>query len=240
MGTQQHPAGELSLRSYGASHGSHTHDHFQILLGLDGVLELEIEGRGRRLGTGQGCVIVAGERHDFEARLGSRCLVLDTRQTGWADCANEPARPAQALLLANYLGTALGEPGSLVRELGPALLLDAWRAAPDPTIQAVQAGARPLRAIAWDSLALWAGARLHQALTVADLAAQVFLSPAQFALRCRRETGLSVMQWLRRQRLARAAELRSSGLGVAETALRCGYQSPSALTAALRRERRQA
>ena len=35
-------AGEsLSLRDYGPSHGSHSHDHFQVLVGLEGVLELE-------------------------------------------------------------------------------------------------------------------------------------------------------------------------------------------------------
>ena len=73
-------------------------------------------------------------------------------------------------------------------------------------------------------------------LTVADLAKQVFLSPTQFAARCRSETGHSAMQWLRGQRLAHAQQLRAAGLGVAETAQRCGYRSPSALTAALRRD----
>ena len=38
----------LSVRQYGASHGSHHHDHFQILVGLEGELELEVAGRGRR------------------------------------------------------------------------------------------------------------------------------------------------------------------------------------------------
>ncbi|MDO8717701.1 MAG: cupin domain-containing protein, partial [Polaromonas sp.] len=72
------PQGSLSLRQYGASPGSHAHAHFQVLLGLEGVLELEVQGRGQRFGTGQGCVIAPGVRHDFEARSGSRCLVLDT------------------------------------------------------------------------------------------------------------------------------------------------------------------
>jgi AraC-like DNA-binding protein len=40
---------------------------------------------------------------------------------------------------------------------------------------------------------------------------------------------------VRRQRLAAAQRLRALGLPVATVAARCGYRSPSALTAALRR-----
>lgn len=224
------PQGSLSLRHYGASHGSHAHAHFQVLLGLDGVLELEVQGRGQRIAAGQGCVIAPGERHDFEARGGSRCLVLDTAQPGWARCPPQPAQTAQALALAHYLAQALQHPDSLAQHYGPLLLLDAWRTtSPLPR--------RYQRSIHWDQLAIWAGQHLHETLSVAQLAQQVFLSPSRFAERCRRETGLSPMQWLRSQRLALAVQLRDGGMRVAETALRCGYQSPSAFTAALRRLR---
>ncbi|MBA3593910.1 MAG: helix-turn-helix transcriptional regulator [Polaromonas sp.] len=222
------PQGLLSLRHYGASHGSHAHAHFQVLLGLDGVLELEVQGRSQRIAAGQGCVIAPGERHDFEARSGSRCLVLDTAQTVWANCPAQPAHAAQALALARYLTQALQQKSGLAQHYGPLLLLDAWRAAST-------APKRYARPIDWDQLATWVGHHLHQPLTVAQLAQQVFLSPSRFAERCRCETGLSAMQWLRSQRLALALELRDSGTSVVNTALRCGYQSPSALTAALRR-----
>lgn len=224
------PQGSLSLRHYGASHGSHAHDHFQVLLGLSGVLELEVRGRGRRIAAGQGCVITPGDRHDFESREGSRCLVLDTAQPDWARCAADPARTGQALALAHYLAEALQQPGGLAQRHGPALLLEAWQ----PTTPA-STPLRHARPIHWEQLATWTQQRLHEPLSVAQLAAQVFLSPTQFAARCRRETGLSVMQWLRRQRLALAMQLRSRGMSVADTALHCGYQSPSALTAAMRR-----
>ncbi|NUN60539.1 MAG: AraC family ligand binding domain-containing protein, partial [Burkholderiaceae bacterium] len=72
------PADALSLRQYGASPGSHSHGHFQILLGLAGVLDLEVEGRGLRVASGGGCVIEPGARHDFESAHGSLCLVLDS------------------------------------------------------------------------------------------------------------------------------------------------------------------
>jgi AraC-like DNA-binding protein len=110
---------------------------------------------------------------------------------------------------------------------GPVLLLEAWGAAAP-----VPSRSRP---IDWTALAGWARGHWHEPLGVADLARMVCLSPSQFAQRCRDEQGVSAMQWLRMLRLAHARELRLGGMGVAETARRTGYRSPSALTAALRR-----
>ena len=217
----------LSVRTYGASHGSHDHDHFQILLGLEGVLELEVAGRGRRIAAGDGCVVLPGERHDFEARHGARCLVLDSRSPAWGRAT---ATPDPALAgLAHHLATACTRGWSTALQVGPALLREAWcGAAPAP--------ARARRAIDWDALQHWAAARwAERPLSVADLAAQVHLSPAQFAARCRAERHQSTQQWLRGLQLAQARTLRDQGTSVADAARLTGYRSPSALTAALRR-----
>ncbi|GAA4358035.1 hypothetical protein GCM10023165_52580 [Variovorax defluvii] len=219
----------LSLRHYGASRGSHAHGHFQVLVGLEGVLELEVEGRGLRLGTGEGHVVAPGDRHDFESRGGSRCLVLDTPLALWTPFAGQGPHAPRLLPLARYLAECLASPAPspLALHHAPALLLEAWG----------PARPRPRgRAIAWAALAAWAQARWHQPLGIADLAAFACLSPSQFAQRCREEQGMSPMHWLRAQRLLQARQLRSSGLSVAEVARRTGYRSPSALTAALRRD----
>ena len=219
----------LSVRAYGASHGSHDHDHFQILLGLDGVLELEVAGRGRRIGAGQGCVVPPGERHGFAARQGARCLVLDSHASGWA-LATDPPPPA-ALALAHYLAQACARGLPRAQSLGPALLLESWL----PEALAA-APARARRAIDWCALAEWARGRWAlQAVEVAELAARAHLSPAQFAARCRAELGQSTQRWLRGLQLEQARRLRAQGVPVAEAARRSGYRSPSALTAALRR-----
>lgn len=224
------PAASLSVRDYGASRGSHAHAHFQVLVGLQGVLELEVEGRGQRVDAGQGVVVPPGDRHDFEAagRDGSRCLVLDTADASWA--ARTGHMPADARLgaLARYLALSLErETASALALLqGPALLREAWGLS-EPV-----ASGRP---IDWPALAVWLRTHWHLPLTVADLAQQVHLGPSQFSERCRRETGLSPMQWLRGQRLSQARALRLGGMGVAEAARRTGYRSPSALTAAMRR-----
>ena len=121
----------LSVRDYGASHGSHDHDHFQILIGLGGVLELEVAGRGQRISAGQGCVVPPGERHDFEARHGARCLVLDSLASDWARASKAPPSPA-ALALAGYLARACTEHLPRAQHIGPTLLLEAGCRPPPP------------------------------------------------------------------------------------------------------------
>jgi len=219
----------LSVRDYGASHGSHDHHHFQILVGLDGVLELEVAGRGQRIATGDGCVVPPGERHDFEARAGARCLVLDSHADDWVRVAPCRPRPA-ALALARYLAQACAAGLPRAQHLGPGLLLEAWSA--PPSTASIQH--RPRRAVDWDALARWALDH-GPSTTVTDLADRAHLSASQLAARCRDEQGQSTQQWLRDLRLAQARALRAQGLSVAEVARRSGYRSPSALTAALRR-----
>ena len=221
------PTPTLSVRHYGAAPGGHVHDHFQVLWTLDGVLELEVDGHGLALPAGGGLVLSPGQRHDFESRQGSRCLVLDTLAAGWTKCPARPFRGDTTLALARYLACALQAGQRQALQAGPMLLLEAWGA---------HGPVHPRRRIDWAALGIWAQARWHQPLSVADLAAQVHLSATQFAARCREETGHSVMRWLRGQRLAQAHLWRAGGMSVAEAARRCGYRSPSALTAAMRRE----
>lgn len=223
-------AEHLSVRDYGASHGSHDHEHFQILVGLDGVLELEVAGHGRRIGAGEGCVVPPGERHDFEARHGARCLVLDSHASGWALAQATPT--PVTLALARYLADACARGLPRAQTLGPALLLESWL----PDAPPASAPRRARRAIDWAALADWARGRWTvQAVEVAELAARAHLSPAQFAARCREELGQSTQGWLRGLQLEQARHWRAQGLPVAEAARRSGYRSPSALTAALRR-----
>jgi AraC-like DNA-binding protein len=222
-------ADSLSVRAYGASHGSHTHPHFQILLGLEGALALEVDGRGQRIGAGDGIVIAPEVRHDFEAREGARCLVLDTTHPGWERAIGCSTRPGDLLPLAHFLAHATEAARPQARLLGPTLLLEAWLPAFVPN--------RVRRSIDWEQLSAWAQARAPRTITAGELAGQVHLSAAQFASRCQQELGQSPMQWLRRQRLVQARALITAGTSVNETARRMGYRSPSALTAALRRER---
>lgn len=220
----------LSLRRYGPCGGSHAHTHAQVLWTLDGTLELEVDGRGQRLAAGQGLLIPSGALHDFEAPQGSQCLVLDTADPAWRDRALQPRHAQPVDHLARFLAGSLQQGLPVSQELGAQLLAQAWGPG---EVRAVLRGGR---AVDWAGLRRWTQARLAAPLTVADLAGRAGLAESQFRARCMAATGLTPMQWLRAQRLERARALRSSGLPVALVAQRVGYDSPSALTAALRRE----
>ena len=120
-------SGSLSLRSYGASPGSHSHAHFQILLGLSGALELEIEGRGLRVGPGGGCVIAPGDRHDFASARGSLCLVLDSSHPDWARSIISTGAVQEGGWFQTHIITAHVAVGSLLLATSLALALYAQR-----------------------------------------------------------------------------------------------------------------
>ena len=218
-----------SIRSYGSSPGSHVHDHFQILWGLNGNLELEIDGKGTKLTAGGGIVIAPNERHDFESHSGSRCLVLDTPDTGWSARERVPQFAKATDHLARFISEAIEGQLPIDQHYGALLLAQSWGTL--PVVQRVR------REINWASLTQWVKDRLDTPLTASDLAGQACLSESQFRARCHEVLGCGPMQWARRLRLEQAQVLRSTGLSIAEVAKRTGYDSPSALTAAMQRER---
>ncbi len=216
-----------SVRTYGPSPGSHAHDHFQVLWGLDGKLELEVEGKGTRVAAGEGLVIAPDERHDFESLRGSRCLILDSPDIGWSSRERVPQFAKASDLLARFISEAIDQ--QLPFDAGQAAFLFAQSWGPLPNAH------RARRGIDWPALSLWIKSRLSRPLSAADLAEKACLSESQFRSRCFEALGCSPMQWVRRLRLEQAQALRAQGLSVAETAKQTGYDSPSALTAALQR-----
>lgn len=218
-----------SIRTYGPSPGSHAHDHFQVLWGLEGSLELEVEGKGARVGSGQGLVIAPGDKHDFESLHGSRCLILDSPDLGWSSRESLPQFAKASNLLAQYIAEAIEQKIPFDTGQAAFLLAQSWGA--------MSKMPRVRRDIDWQGLSLWVQARLSRPLSVGDLAEKGCLSESQFRARCLEARGCSPMQWLRRLRLEHAECLRLQGMSVAEVANQTGYDSPSALTAALRRSK---
>ncbi|MGL5463107.1 MAG: AraC family ligand binding domain-containing protein, partial [Aeromonas veronii] len=68
----------FSLRHYHHHVCSHSHDFAQLVIPLDGPLEIEVQGRGRRLAPGSACVIAPGERHDYAADPALSFLVQES------------------------------------------------------------------------------------------------------------------------------------------------------------------
>ena len=206
------------------------HDHFQVIWPLHGCLELEIEGKGIVLQVGDALIVRPGDRHDFESRDGSRCLVLDSSQAVWNHRTVRPSFAKSASQMAAFLAVALDEKLPLAIESGEQLLAQSWGTSPT--------AGKARRTVDWKNLTSWINAHLGQKLRAADLAGLAHLSESQFRARCLEEMGLTPMQWIRQLRLTKAQLLREAGISVAVISARVGY-APSALTAAMGKHKRR-
>ena len=233
----------LSLRHYHHDQIAHSHDHAQLVFGLSGRLDFEVQGRGCQVSSMSLAVVPATTHHACASPRGSRCLVLDVPLDGWlqqrlghhADAGrrllDSPGRlqltPAQGQLVSWLAASPINDP--VIAQQGAALLLASLVGA--ATAELGQPGL-PLAAID-------AHIDRHCAhpLQVADLARLCGLSAARFHARFLAETGRTPMDHVRLRRLQLGRELLlGSSLPVGEVAARVGYGSQSAFTAALVRE----
>lgn len=201
------------IRRYSGEHQHHIHGHAQIMFGLAGRMELEVEGHLAYVDSSCGLVIPADAVHGFWAPTWARMFVLDVP----ADLNLEKTRrfavtPACLRSVANGLPTAqlaqvLAAPTALARRgLDLAQLDDALHN------------------------------HLHEPWPTARMAALFCLSPPHFHARLRELTGLTPQAYVRECRLSNAVHALQQGAALDYTALRVGYASASALSTALKRE----
>ena len=200
------------VRRYERTGGTHVHEHAQVLFGIDGTLEVEVEGHSAWVDATCGLVVPAGATHAYCAVRTARVLVVDDL-TGPAT-----ERPRQFALPHGWHKTA-PDPGALFDTLAGAATL------------------RTRRRIDLDALAERIDADLARAWTVAELAEACFLSPQRLRARFAQGLGQSPQAFVRARRLDRAEQLLRRGFALDAVAAQVGYAGASALSAALRRER---
>ncbi|GAA0631683.1 AraC family transcriptional regulator [Halomonas beimenensis] len=190
-------------RSYPLDCLSDTHDFHQLLVGLGGRVDVEVEGRGAAVTPGAVCLIPAGATHHYLGlEAGNRCRVLDL------PAGDDRLDPLFERI--RFLRLA----GAGVREASDAILLAHLAGAP-PLAGPRLNMARLTREVQADPAAPWPLARL---------AGISHLSERQLRRSLVALTGLSPRQWLVRQRLARAARLLVDGQQpITEIALACGF-----------------
>jgi len=201
----------LSERRYRGAYQAHEHRHAQVLLGLEGALELDVAGRAACIDASSALVIPAGVSHAFASEGGARLHVVD-------------APPGAALDRVRTV--RLRELGSTPTDALACLAL-------------VEASPRglPRRVVDPRRLVAALEGRLHERWPTARLAAVFALSTAQFHARWTASSGETPQGWLRARRLDRAERSLRRGRSLESTALEVGYASASALGEALRRER---
>ncbi|NWB29324.1 helix-turn-helix transcriptional regulator [Pseudomonas gingeri] len=232
----------LTLRHYSDELIVHSHAHAQLVFGLSGRLDFEIEGRGSRVVRQSVAVIPYDAHHTCGSPDGSRCLVLDVPDEHWlvqslgdhADASrrlldNPGPRPLNASQdqLVHWLASSpVHDP--LIARQGAVLLLASLNSA---------SGFSDGKRLPMAALDAHIDRHAARPLQVADLARIAELSNARLHARFMAECGQTPMDYIRSRRLRLAlGMLRESTLPIGEIAERVGYSSQSAFSAAVLRE----
>ncbi|MBB3262611.1 AraC-like DNA-binding protein [Azospirillum sp. OGB3] len=227
------PRLSIDVRSYGAAHSAHRHDFAQLVLPLNGALEIDIAGKGGRLGPCRAAFVEAGSPHTQGSEGPNRSLILDLDPVLLEPAVGDRLirHPFVALTpvagkLIDYMGLMLGS-GSVSADtlrLWVPLLLDALAeepARPRSRLGTLLAAVEPDLAKPW---------------TAETMAERACVSVSRLHALFRAELDTTPRAWLAEVRLKRACEwLARSDLSIAEIAYRTGYADQSAFTRAMRR-----
>lgn len=216
----------------------HRHDHVQIVLPMQGRMEIEVGGRGERLDVTRAAFVAPAVDHVQSVQGPNRFLILDcdldeieALQAGAAERLQRqifiPITPALRRLI-EFVDLSSAQQhlsSAVVRHCAP-LLLGALAAPTAPLSPPSRLGPLLARIEAAPGLP-WTAARMAHA---------VGLSVSRLHALFRAELQQTPQEWLSalRLRLVREA-LAGSDTPVAELALRAGYSEQSALTRAMRR-----
>ncbi|MBK1724794.1 helix-turn-helix domain-containing protein [Thiocystis violacea] len=224
---------ELEIRAYDGAGTLHSHDAVQLVLPIEGVLEIEVEGRGAQLSTGLAAFIPPEVRHTQAGLATNRSLVLDVPARGFPDTVLDrlarmhffpPPRPLQSLI--DYAALRCRH-----RDLGPeegaalaTLVVGALVAEPARSSirAALAAEIRRRPATDWSVARLARVVHLSRSAPYRALAAEGEETPARFVTRVRLSVAMAALTEGRRT--------------LAEIALSSGFADQAALTRAMRRE----
>ncbi|MDT4824083.1 HTH-type transcriptional activator RhaS [compost metagenome] len=226
------PAPLVEHRRYRGQPDGHQHRYHQLLFGLAGATELEIDGHVYRVDARTGLIVPAGSHHEFLGFDGNLQLVADFPAQSVALPARLMARPRTFALDGAF--------GSRVRALA------AWRAAAAAhgphadwqlaaTLAAALAGSlgMPAGQHVFPLMAVDAHLRanLSEPLRVAEVAGHFGWSVRRFQTLFAEAFGDTPHRYQTRLRLDRALQLLSqTTLPLAEIALASGYPDQTTFT----------
>ncbi len=228
----------------------HQHDHHQLVVGVRGDAEFEINGKGQRVSPVWGCLAPAETAHYYQGNDSNDMVIIDLLPTALSFDHNhteleifhrlfDDARffpiddPLQQLLRfsASELNRSQQDP-LLQRHISATILHSLHgRICADRPLKKQPAGRIDLSVI--DQ---YIGDHLNHKISVHHLAALCHLSSSHFHSLFKQQTGLSPHRYLLQARLRGAGMLlQNTELSLAEISQLTGFSSQSALSHALRK-----
>lgn len=237
----------IETRSYPDHVLSDRHEFHQLLLGVSGVVELEVDGRAVRVGSGVVAPVASGAMHHYLAPGDNDILVLDLPQAWCQELALE--RLFTSSVGAGWrLPSALVEAASALPRHEPYAMpaahdvsgneaLAGWLSAVDRYLSA--SGSKGSAAPRLRLLQLLPALRADLAYPwkVAEMASMCHLAEAVFARQFRALTGVAPYTWLMRERLALARwRMQDSQASLTDIALACGFHDSAHFSRSFRQQ----
>lgn len=215
----------LSIRSYTKSLKRHAHHYHQIVLPINGYIDIDMPQFCGKIRVGEAIVIHSGQEHGFKAHEQSRFIVADlTNLPGNLQahdiCKVRLEKPIMAFL--TYVELQLQDVTSLAtQEAAAALLMQLL--AQHVQLQAVDKRIEPVLALIHQDLA--------GDLSVKRLAEVACLGETQFKKRFKLATGKAIRQYVTELRMHKAQSLLThTDMPVSVVANAVGYADFSAFS----------
>jgi AraC-like DNA-binding protein len=235
------PAPSVTLRRYDAIEAVDVHDFHQIVFGVDGVMEMSVEGIGARLGAGSAWLIPAGAQHAYAGCGLNRQLVLDL-PGGTLAVPEQLFEQPRVLRLDARLAQLVTALANRAQTHVPASRHFHWLAGTQ-LCDALLDGQRtaPATGIAFTRIDRWLRAHLDEPLRIADLAAHCGLGVRRFHALFTEAFGETPHQYLNKLRLDTAVQMLDAGTAsLTDIAAQTGFADQSAFTRAFSRRFGQA
>lgn len=226
---------------------AHQHPFHQLVIGVSGRAEFEVEGRGDIVDFRRACLVPSSLEHHFCGTDDNQVLVLDIpeldtsyvseqvvntlfEQAGYLhfDAALTQLVQCGVRELRNYPDDV-----ELTRHISAGLMLSAYH-----RLNHAASETGGPRRFDCERLKQFIADHLDQRISIHQLAAQVHLSPGHFQTCFRDVVGETPHQYVLKQRLDRAQQLiLDSGLSLSQVADQCGFSSQAAMSNAFRKHR---
>lgn len=222
----------LDVRSYSGSGARHTHDYHQLVLPMEGRLEMVLESESGAVEADRAAVISANSPHHYRASGDNRFIVADVPTALAPPLAQLPAfmrlDPALGHFLL-FLRAELGEAGrnrqNINRAKGRQLTLLLVQLLTERFGCSLHVDRR------LEAARQYLDDHIDRPVTLAELAAIASMSQRQLTELFRRYFDMTPRQYLLEQRMQQGWRLlHDSRLPVEQVSERCGYGSLSAFS----------